>query len=81
MQRLNENATSFLKGKTDAYSSSYVGSWEQVRINDGVMAVYAEDKKQNRLHIEYNNGSRQVIDLDVQGVVGKDELIRLTISG
>jgi hypothetical protein len=76
-QRFDENATSYLKGIVDSYASTYVGAWEQVHINDRVMAVYTGGKKQNRLNIKYNNGNEQVIDLDVQGNVSKEELLRL----
>jgi hypothetical protein len=76
-QRLDENATSYLKGEINSNTSTYVGAWEQVQINDRVMAVYVGGKKQNRLDIKYNNGNEQVIDLDVQGNVSKEELLRL----
>jgi hypothetical protein len=76
-QRLDQAATDHVQGKINSRSSTYSGNWENVQINDQMMAMFTESKKENRLLIEYKNTLDQVIGLDIIGTGTKEELIKL----
>ncbi|MWC29165.1 hypothetical protein [Paenibacillus sp. MMS18-CY102] len=76
-QQLDQMATGLIAGKVDSGSATYVGDWEQVEINDQIMAMYKEYSRENLLLIKYKTEQSQVIELKVTGTGEKDELIKL----
>jgi hypothetical protein len=76
-QSLNEEATDFIQGRASSISATYIGNWENVQINEQVMAMYKGSKKQNRLLIQYKNEQSQVINLEIVGTGTNEQLIKL----
>ncbi|MDT3425315.1 hypothetical protein J2Z22_000831 [Paenibacillus forsythiae] len=76
-QNLDQAATDHLKGKVDSISSTYIGNWENVQINNQMIAMYSESKKKNTLLIKYKTEQSQVIDIEIVGTGTKEQLIKL----
>ncbi|MBD3920358.1 hypothetical protein H8B09_16470 [Paenibacillus sp. PR3] len=76
-QKLDQEATDLIAGRVTSGSSTYIGKWEQVQINDQLMAMYKEYSRENTLLMKYKNERSQVIELKVTGTGERDELIKL----
>ncbi|GMK39726.1 hypothetical protein PCCS19_27810 [Paenibacillus sp. CCS19] len=76
-QRLDQEATDLIAGRATGGSSTFIGKWEQIQVNDQLMAMYKEYSRENTLLMKYKNEHSQVIELKVTGTGEKDELIKL----
>lgn len=55
-------------------------SWENIEIANDALAMYTTTGDENLLIIKYKNSHHQVISIELQGNVTKEELIQLAKS-
>lgn len=80
-QSLDQAGTTRLQEEGNIPSTStYIGAWENVEINETIIAIYTENKHQNRLVIKYKNPQNQVIDLRIIGTSLKEDLMELATA-
>ncbi|MHC0035301.1 hypothetical protein [Pseudoneobacillus sp. C159] len=76
-QSINQAATDYLTGNVDSMSSAFSSRWENVKLNDNTVAMFATGDKENTLLLNYKTKDLKIIELKVIGNQSKEELIKL----
>ncbi len=75
-QSLNQEATDYLTGNVDSMSSTFSSRWENVKLNDNTVAMFAAGDKENSLLLNFKTNDVNVIELELIGNQSKEELIK-----
>jgi hypothetical protein len=76
-QGLDQAATDYLSGNIDGMLSTFSSRWENVKLNENTVVMFAAGDKENSLLLNYKTNDSKVIELKLIGNQSKEELMKL----